>query len=275
MRILSVFVLFGSLAVAQDGGRDTGKEGKLVLFVRWRRLPETGVIYRACWSALEPYFGVLSRKRILDFDADPERGRSLLAAEKGAALVVAFDAESAQLVKEQLPNAALVLVGADKQALVPAQADRELLLRLMRLLKPKLRKVALFGDPSKLRDVPVKRCTKPAEMNDCDVVWLAEGAKIDARELRKHADKLGLPLVSTHPATKRGLAALHVRPDGAAVGRRAASVILHHLRDAAPLKLEKNVRRNLVALDLGAAAAAGCRVSLRLLARADTIGRTR
>ncbi|MEE8105431.1 MAG: hypothetical protein V3T86_07860 [Planctomycetota bacterium] len=275
MRSIGVLFLLVCLVAAQDGGRDTGKEGKPVLFVRWQRLPETGVIYRACWSALEPYFGVLSRKRILDVDADPERGRSLLAAEKGAALVVAFDAESAKLVKDQLPNAALVLVGADQQALVPAQADRELLLRLMRLLKPKLRRVALFGDPSKLRDVTVKRCTKPAEMKDCDVVWIAEGAHIGARELRKYADKLGLPLVSTHPATKRGLAALHVRPDAAAVGRRTASVVLRHLRDAAPLKPQKNVRRSVVALDLGAADAAGCRVSLRLLARADTIGRTR
>ena len=92
------------------------------------------------------------------------------------------------------------------------------------------------------------------------------------RALRKRLDALGIPLVSTARAAPAG-ATLHIRPDPAGLGRRAASQILGLLRDGK--KFERGgVRRIRVTLDLDAARASGTPVSLALLARADVLRRS-
>ncbi len=271
-RSLIALFIVASSAWTQDEGRDTGREGKPVIFVRWRRLPETGEIYRSAWRALEPYFGVLSRRRILEFDADPDRARRLLKANADAALIVALDADSAAKSARHLPNTPRLLVGIAPEATVVAQTDRKDLARLIRFLRPAARSVALFGPKQKLPGFSVTQCTTIEQANGSDVVWLAEGSRIDARALRKRLDALGIPLVSTARAEPDG-AALHVRPDPSGLGRRAASQILGLLRDGK--KFERGgVRRMRVTLDLDAARASGTPISLGLLARADVLRRS-
>jgi hypothetical protein len=272
-RSLIALIIVASSAWTQDEGRDTGREGKPVLFVRWRRLPETGEIYRAAWRALEPYFGVLSRRRILEFDADPDRARRLLKTNADAALVVALDAESATESARHLPDVRRLLVGAGPDATVVARTERKDLARLIRFLRPDARSVALFGPKQKLPGFAVTPCTKPEQAKGHDVAWIAEGSRIDARALRRVLDALEIPLVSTARTDPNG-AALHIRPDPSGLGRRAASQILGLLRDGR--KFERGgVRRVRVTLDLDAARASGTPVSLGLLARADVLRRSR
>ena len=271
-RLLIALFIVASSAWTQDKGRDTGREGKPVIFVRWRRLPETGEIYRAAWRALEPYFGVLSRRRILEFDADPDRARRLLRANADAALIVALDAESATESARHLPDTRRLLVGSGPEATVVAQTDRKVLARLIRFLSPNARSVALFGPKQKLPGFAVTRCTSPGQAKGSDVAWLAEGSRLDARALRKVLDALDIPLVSTARAGPDG-AALHIRPDSSGLGRRAASQILGLLRDGKNFE-RGGVRRMRVTLDLDAARASGTPISLGLLARADVLRRS-
>jgi hypothetical protein len=52
----------------ETGGRDTGTGAPPVYFVRSARTAESAEIYRAAWKALEPYYGIMSRDRLYDFD---------------------------------------------------------------------------------------------------------------------------------------------------------------------------------------------------------------
>ena len=79
-------LLLGALALAQDeGGRDTGQGENAVLFVGWRESAETGAVWLSAWRALEPHFGVMSRRRLIDFGGDAAKARAFFARSANAA----------------------------------------------------------------------------------------------------------------------------------------------------------------------------------------------
>jgi hypothetical protein len=255
----------------QDGGRDAGLGARPVVFVRWRRTPETARIYGEAWQALEPHFGVLSRRRLFDFDGDAQRARAFFAANADAALVVALDAESAAAARAHLPRAALVSVAAFREAVVDIRCDRERFARLLQRFAPRARKIAVFGPEEALAGFETKACRAPEEASGCDLAWVPEGSAEDVGALRRALDPMGIPLVSTSPLVEEG-AALRAPPDAAAVARRAAAIVLTHLRDGAPIA-PRRVALLEVSLDLGAARAAGHEPPLAAIARASRIRR--
>ena len=62
-----------------------------MLFVRSARTPESAAIYRAAWKGLEPFYGIMSRERMHDFDGERNRAREYFAGRDKPMLVVAFD----------------------------------------------------------------------------------------------------------------------------------------------------------------------------------------
>jgi hypothetical protein len=264
-----------ALVCAQDvGGRDRGEGKNPVLFVRWQRLSESQAIYDAAWAALEAHFGVLSRRRLHSFDRDPERARTYLAANKDAAIVVAFDAPSAKAVSAQLKGAALLQVGSGPPAQVLAITDRVHFAGMLRRFSPEAKRVALFGDTAEtLPGLEVVPCTSAASAKGCDLAWIPEGSGADARALRKDLDRMGIPLVTTSGEVPSDAAALSVRPDPAGLGRKLAAEVLAHVREKRPFQTVR-VRRTRVVVDLRAARAANHDVPLRVLARADVVRRS-
>jgi len=250
-----------SLVLAQEpprnpeGGRDGG-EGPSILFVRWRKSAETGAVYLAAWRALEPHLVNLGRKRLVDFDGDPEKARDYFAREKDVALVVAFGAEAARAVP---PGPPVIEVSVSPTADVVLRVGREQLAVLVKLFHAKA-KVALFGPvDEKLADLETVRCTTAEDAGGCDLAWVAEGGTLP--------EGLHIPVVTTAidvPAT------LTVRPDSTSAGLKIASLIVGKLRDGKDFT-QQHVARLHVTVDLGAAPEAT--VDLRLLAHADAVRR--
>lgn len=260
MRPIVWVAILAALALAQ-GGRDTGEEGTVVLFLRWTPTQESGAIYNTTWKALEPHFGVLSRKRLFDFDGDPGRGQELDTSRAG--LVVAFDAAAA---------AAWPREGTPILRAYGMVTDRTRLAQWVKLFHPGARRIALFGPRQVLEGYEVVACRAAADARGCDVAWLPEGSALDARALRPELDALGIPLVTSSPAVEPGVAALSVRPHPTSLGWDLAAVILDHVREGVPLR-PLRARRLRVAVDLRAARDAGHEVPLEALARADVVRR--
>jgi hypothetical protein len=107
----------------------------------------------------------------------------------------------------------------------------------------------------------VKRCATAAEAADCDVAWVAEGGTLPAG--------VKPPVVATAPDVP---AALTVRPSSEGAGRKVAALVVGKLRDGREFAPQRLARLH-VAVDLGAARAAGYEVPLVLLARADAVRR--
>lgn len=260
MRRIVWLALCAALAGAQDeGGRDTGAAGPVVVFVRSRRTAETGAIYDATWKALEPHFGALSRRRLFDSDGDPRRAEEYRRENGAAVLAVAFDAEAAR-GWEPVP----VL------RVEPPRTDRARLASWFRTFRRGATRVALFGPPEELEGLETRPCASAADAKGCDLAWIPEGSPADARALRRELDPLGIPLVATSPLVGEGVAALVVRPEPASVGLDLAAVVLRRVRDGKPLR-PLSVRRLRVTVDLAAARAAGHEVPLSALARADVV----
>jgi hypothetical protein len=256
------FLLLAALAAAQDeGGRDPGTGAPVVVFVRSQRNAESGAIYDAAWKALEPHFGALARRRLLDSDGDPKRAEEHRLANADAGLVVAFDAPSG----EGWGGVPVLLVE-------PPRVDRGRLANRLRSFRPGASRVAVFGAAEELPGLETRTCAAAADAKGCHLAWVPEGSPADARALRRELDALGIPLVTTSGAVEDGIAALSVRPDPASVGVDLAAAVLARVRDGAPPR-PLSVRRLRVAVDLSAARAAGHEVPLEALARADVVRR--
>jgi len=265
-------LLLASLAAPQDAGRDTGEGESPVLFVRWRRTVESGRAYAAAWQALEPHYGTLSRRRLLDFDGDARRAHGILEENADASLVIALDGESAEAVRRGLPAVPLVYSGPDAAATVDSRADRGRLSRLLALFAPRARTIAVFGPKEALEGYSVRSCATAEEARGADLAWIPEGAGGAAPALRAALVALKIPLVATSPLVDEDAAALKVRPDPAAVGRRLAAAALVHIRDRVPIARGR-VSLLEVSLDLRAARAAGLEPPLAAIASADRIRR--
>ncbi|MFQ5844060.1 MAG: hypothetical protein ACE5JG_03650 [Planctomycetota bacterium] len=135
--------------------------------------------------------------------------------------------------------------------------------------------MAVFGPPESLPDFEVVACRTTAEAAGCNLAWIPEGSRVDGRRLRKDLDRRGVPLASTSDTVPDGVAALSVLPDPESLGRRAAALVLGHLRDRKPVAPVAAVSRLRVTIDLRAARAAGHAVPLPALARADAVRRGR
>jgi hypothetical protein len=274
LRMLALTSLVAAAAWAQgSGGRDAGGGPNAVLFVRWQRSSESGAIYRAAWRALEPHFGVLSRRRLTDFNGDARRARAFLAEHAGAALVVAFGARAAEVTRAALPGKPVLEVGCGERAAVRGRVDREQLARILRLFHPRARTIAIFGDQEEaLGGFRTKRCERAEDAAGCDLAWIPEGSSADARSLRPALDRLQVPLLVTAGDRHPGEAALEVRPDPVGLGYRVASLVLRRLRDKRVFT-PGGVKRMRVSVDLRAARAASHDVPLGVLARADVVRR--
>jgi len=273
MRALSTAILVvAGAALAQDsGGRDTGKGAPPILFVRSARTAESAAIYRAAWKALEPYYGVMSRERMFNFDGEPNRANRFFAEHPNPKLVVAFDPQAAKWTPKRH---AVLRVGPEADAIVDTRADRTLLARLLRRFRPLARKVGVFGlADEKLAGFKVVPCKEAKDARDCDIAWVTEDARVDGRKLRAELDALGVPLVSTSATLPETIAAVTVRPDPRGLGLQLAAQILEYARSGRAFKRVR-IARHRVVVDLNAARAAKVRVPLALLARADVVRRT-
>ncbi|MHC4934272.1 MAG: hypothetical protein ACYTGV_19035, partial [Planctomycetota bacterium] len=199
MRVLAILLLATLFAPAQDlGGRDRGTGPNPVLFVRWTESPESEEIYHSAWVALEPHYGVLTRRRLLTFDGSTEKARKIFAAHKDAALVVAFDGRAADAARKALPKAHLLEVGSGTKALVQAVADRAYFAAALRDLLPGAKRIALFAAAAEpLPGFDVKVCKTVEEAAGCDAAWVPEESTIDVRSLRSGLDRRKIPLVAT------------------------------------------------------------------------------
>ncbi|MHC4341508.1 MAG: hypothetical protein ACYSX0_15010 [Planctomycetota bacterium] len=274
-RVLAFLLLAALFAPAQDlGGRDRGTGPNPVLFVRWKESPESEEIYHSAWVALEPHYGVLTRRRLLTFDGSAEKARKIFEAHKDAALVVAFDARAAAATRKALEKAHLLEVGSGREAMVQAVADRAYFSAVLRDLLPGAKRVALFGSAAEpLPGFQVKVCSKVEEAAGCAAAWIPEESAIDARSLRNALDRMKIPLVTTSDRVPTEVATLSVRPDPTGLGLQVAAAVLGRLRDERPFRPVR-IRRMRVVVDLGAAHAAGLDlVPLSALARADVVRR--
>ena len=269
MRSSTLLLLFAALVCAQDsGGRDTGKGKRPVIFVRSARDAESAAIYRVAWKALEPYYGVLSRERLYNFDGEKKRAMRYFAQHERARLVVAFDTEAASWTPK---DRTLLRVGVDAGAHIDTRTDRTHFARILRSFRPRARRVALFGDAKeRLRGYELVPCRVPEDSAGCDVAWITEDALVDVSALRRRLDASRIPLVSTSPNVANGLAALSVRPDPRGLGLMLAAQLLEYARRDRPFR-RMRVGRHRVVVDLGAAQAGGVRVPLDLLAKADVV----
>ncbi len=272
MRHAGLLLLAAALALGQDeGGRDTGTGPRPVVFVRARRTAESGEIYNAAWRGLEAHFGVMSRRRLADFDGDPKRAAAFFSENGDAVLIVAFGPEVLRFLP---PGKPVLRVGEEKEAHVIARTDRARLAQAIRAFRPKARRVALFSDADEaLPGMEVVRCDRPEAAVGCDLAWLPEGSSRDARELRKALDPLALPLVSTRADVDAGIAALTVRPDPHGLGLKLAAAMLLWARGEEGAFAPKTVGRHRTVIDLVAARAAGHEVPLGALAKADVVRR--
>jgi hypothetical protein len=257
-RTVTVLLLAATLLAQDVGGRDPGRGQPPVVFVRWRPSAESKAVFDAAWRALEP-FGMLSRRRLVDFDEDPDRAREVIAANADAALFVALDRESAGAVRETMPDTPVLEVSPGELAAVATRVDRARLARLVRRLAPAATKVTVVSP--RAEKLP-RFETGPGG----DLVWVAEGGQLERAP--------EAAVVSTSPRLAEGLATLTVRPDPRSVGWRVAALVVKKIRDDAPFE-RAEVARLFVTVDLRAAQAAGYRVPLGMLARADAVRGTR
>jgi len=265
-----ICALAGAAQAQDSGGRDTGKGAPPILFVRSARNAESAAIYRSAWKALEAYYGLMSRERMYDFDAEPNRAARFFAERGHAKLVVAFDPQAAQWTPKGF---AVLRVGPDPGSIVDTRADRARLARLLRRFRPLARKVAVFGDPKeKLSGFTMVPCNVVGDARGCDIAWVTEDAKVDGRKLRAELDALGLPLVSTSATLPDDLAAVTVRPDPNGLGLQLAAQILEYVRSGRAFRRVR-IARHRVVVNLDAARAAKVRVPLAMLARADVVRR--
>lgn len=256
--------LLASLAAGQ-GGRDSGAGATPVLFVRWRHSVESDSIYRAAWRALEPHFGLLSRRRLFEFDANEKTAKVYFEKNSDAGVVVAFGAKAAELAARHLPGAEVLRVDQTANAHVVAQASRERFAWALRLLAPKAERIACFGSRAEpLSGYEVKLCKRVEDAADCDLAWIPEGAA-DPGELT-------IPIVSTSGALAEGRAVLTLRPDPAGLGHQVAAQVLRWMRNKRKFH-PVHVLRMRLTVDLRAAREAEYSVPLRLLARADVVRR--
>jgi hypothetical protein len=277
LRVL-LTLLACSVALAQEpprnpeGGRDGG-EGRAIHFVRWRKSAETAAVYNAAWRALEPHLLDIGRRRLVDFDGDPEKARAYFAAAKDVALVVAFGSEAATAARAATfpgadkggpggipppPKPPVIEVSESPTADVVLRVDRERLAVLVKLLRARA-KVALFGpEGEKLADLETKRCATAADAKGCDVAWVSEGGSLP--------DGVALQVVSTAIDVH---GTVTVRPDATSAGGKVASLVVGKLRDGRE-PTPQHVHRLHVAVDLDAAPG---EVDLRLLAHADAVRR--
>lgn len=256
-----VLLLAGAVPAQDEGGRDTGAGGRPVVFVRWKRTVETDAVYDAAWKALEPHFGVLSRRRLFDFDGERKRADEFRGENRDAVLAVAFDAEAARGWE-----------GIPVFPVYPIETDRERFASKLKTFRPGSGRIALFGPEESLPGFTIVPCAVAADARGCDLAWIAEGSTLDARVLRSALDAMKIPLVTTSGTTHEGIAALTVRPDPTSLGLDLAAAILGAVRDGAPPR-PLSVRRLRVTVDLRAARAAGYEVPLDALARADVVRR--
>ncbi|MHC4407504.1 MAG: hypothetical protein ACYS0E_09760 [Planctomycetota bacterium] len=240
MRSGGALLLLAACLLAQ-GGRDTGVGAPLVLFVRSARTTESKEIYDAAWKALEPHFGRLARERLYAFDGEVKRARAFFAKHPKFRTVVCFDRESRAWCPD--PGKAL---------LVESRTDRREVGRIIRLLRPLARKVFILGKPDE--KLPGFRIVGKRE--EADVAWVTE-------DFKGEVGKLEVPLVSTSSHIE---GAVTVRPDPRGVGLQLAAQILLGSKQRRP------VSRHRVVVDVDAA---GVRVPLGLLARADIVRRNR
>jgi len=269
MRRIVMVPLLAGLLLAQDGGRDTGRGAHPVIFLRWRRSAESAEIYRAAWRALEPHFGLFTRRRLMDFEGDAKRAGRILHANADASIAVVFGNRTADLARDGLRDSKTVVVEVSwaPDAQVRTLVDRERFGRLLRRFAPKARKVAVWSPRTEALAGWKLQVEDP---QGCDLAWVGEGAEVDLRALRKRLEKLRIPLVVTD--SRDAVAAMTVRPDPAGVGRALAAAVLHRLRSG-KMPVPAILKRLHVAVDLGAARAAGFTVPLDLLARADQVRR--
>ncbi|MGQ0613164.1 MAG: hypothetical protein ACT4PV_05440 [Planctomycetaceae bacterium] len=270
--VLGAALVLCAAALGQDGGRDSGTEGKPLLFLRWRRTPESARVYAAMWQALERHFGVIARRRLAELDGDKERALAFLARNADAAAVIALDAESAAAATAGLPGALLLTLHPGPGTTVDTRADREQWSGCLALFKPGARRIALFGPAEMLPGYVTVVCTSAEQARGCDLAWVSEGGPGDAAELRRALDALRIPLVTTSPLLPDEQPALRLRPDAAGVGRRAAAIALWRMRDGAEPPPGR-VSKMTLSLDLRAARAAGHEIPLAAIARADSIRR--
>jgi len=267
-----VIGLLGS-ALAQDaGGRDTGKGAPPILFVRSARTEETAAIYDAAWKALEPYYGLMSRERMYDFDGEPNRAQRYFAEHGQPKIVVAFDSQAAEWTPKRLT---VLRVGPHPDVIVDTRADRTRLARLLRRFRPLARKVAVFGGAGveeKLSGFKLVACRAAIDATGCDIAWVTEDSQVDGRKLRAELDALGVPLVSTSATFPDNVAAVTVRPDPRGLGLQLAAQILEYVRSGRAFRTVR-IARHRVVVDLDASRAAGVRVPLAMLARADVVRR--
>ncbi|MHC4550620.1 MAG: hypothetical protein ACYTEZ_17805 [Planctomycetota bacterium] len=282
MRRWVSLALLAPLLCAQ-GGRDAGRTGRAILFVRMQRTAESGDIYRAAWSALEPHFvDQVNRRRLADFDGDANRARAYFAQHEDVVLVVAFGEKTARLTREILPRTPVLEVSPSPAAHVSVRVDRERLARLLKTFHPRARRVWVVGGHETLRDLETR-----AEPEGCDLAWANEGAAFRRADLRETLNAatpprgtLGallwrrIPIVSTSETLPAGTAVLTVRPDPTAAGLKVAVQVLRKLRDRRPFETMR-VAQLRVEVDLRAARRVDYDVSLKLLARADVVRRAR
>jgi len=257
-----VLLLLAAAALSQDlGGRDRG-EGRPVVFVRWERSAESGEIYRTAWAALEPYFGILSRRRLADFDRSEVKAKAFFAAHSDISLVVAFDRESARFAPKGVP---VLQVGPASDDHVITFTARDAFARELRLFAPDAKRVALFGPRKEtLRGFTVVHCKRPEDAAGCDLVWIAEGGSTRTPK--------GMLVVTTSDRVPDAHAALTVRPDPSGLGLQVAAAVLAHIRAGKPFG-HARIRRHRVTVDLRATLDHD--VPLAILARADAVRRRR
>jgi hypothetical protein len=259
-------VLLAAAAALGQGGRDSGG-GKTVLFVRFERTAETGDIWLAAWSALEPHLaGRVTRERLAQFDGDETAGRAYLARFPETVLIVALDARAAALARDARPDVPVLEASPRAEADVVLRVDRERLAPLVRRCAPDARRIALFGAADEsLAGFEVKRCATAADARGCDLAWVAEdGAWPEGLDA-------AMPVLSTSPLD-RGRPVLLVRPDAVGAGQKIASLVVGRLRESRPFD-RRTIARLHVTVDLDAAHRTGFVVPLPMLARADAVRR--
>ncbi len=253
MRRFVVILCALGVAVAQESGRDAGKD-RPVLFVRWAKSAESGEIYRAAWRALERFRG-LQRRRLVDLGEDEARARVVFAQHKDAAVVVALGAQAAALARRALPKAGIVEVSMRAEATVPLIVDRDHLARIVRRFAPDAKRVAVAAGNA----LPGFKTVERKHAMRTDLVWIAEGATTGAKPTQV--------AVSTDWIQTR--ATLHVRPSAQSSGWLAAASVRRSMQGK-PMPSVRP-RRLRITIDLAWAHASGHRVSLDMLARADTV----
>ncbi|MDH3592042.1 MAG: hypothetical protein OER88_09195 [Planctomycetota bacterium] len=252
-------------ALAQESGRDTGKN-RPVVFVRWLKTKESGEIYRAAWRALEPFRGLDRRRQIIDLDGFAARPESFWKPHRDASVVVAIGGPAADAARRNLAGAKTVEVSIRGTADVNLLVDRDRLARIVKGCFPDVSRMSVASPrKERLRGIELSREPPGA------FAWVAEGVRIDVAPGEPFGVREGwmLPLLTVVTAMTDVGTALHVRPDPRSAGLLAAAAVRLALAGDPPRR--RAVRRLRVVIDLDKTRAAGHRVPLEMLARADTI----